>query len=1011
MKQLFTSLFLLAVALSGFAQEAQGETTVFDFTTADNFAKCSQTSLRYDHDAYDVWQRSTYTGYVSMYNYNLREGYYEDYLVSPELDLEAGSMYVVYYKPTCYSSSNADMSKCSVMLGQGDNLASYTLLATADKLPYETYADPAPEHEVTFTVPATGKYHVAFLAGPYSIYLKTAKVCDRGQSAKPLAPVDFALAPDPSGALSINVSFTMPTATLTGQALTDPAYNLFRGVQKIKNAVKAAPGEKISIDEKRGESGVVVYSVEIVDGTETSDRLTLESYVGPETPTAPAGISFTLADDGSFDVKWDAPATGVHGVSLEPSRLSYTVTRYLDGEPIVVATDIRSTSFNDNFTFDGIKMLHYSVSAKYGATPGDAATSASLKIGTADLPFADSFAGAVISPLWDNQAVTSSSNMTYLWQAKEKMESRMLTCDPYDNDGGLLCYNSYNIQRGNSARLSTPSIKFNDGDKPVLSFAMFHIANGTDELKIQISADYGEWIDVTDAVFTPKGDAVNAWTLHNVELSQAIPAGAKTYRVGLLAVSSYGQDMVIDAVRVFNLLAKDLEVTSVAIPENHIAGNNATFRVKVSNNGSTDVAAADYSLAVDTEFPDAIDLGELKPIPSLGFAEYEVSVPVNSLHATAASSYDFNVTVTYPGDMNPANDSGLATMSLDFAEGTGATGLDGKRLDDGSINLTWTPANDPDYQPVSIAESFEDESFAEDFTGPFNGWTVIDIDGSNGGTWYSASGSMFNLCKNVSTPGSTKDGSNVLGVTVESNKQQDDWIISPVIDCKEGSTMTLDFLMGVKQISSYGNTYNVELLYTTDTDFDILNPINTFTRSAGSKITSSSSSDRVLPHDNKMYPLSFTGIPAEARRVALHFTAKGSYTPAMWVDNIRLTEVDANPLLGYHIYSINDGGRINSEMIAPSATSYTIPAAASTFASTRNVFVSAVYPAGEASPSNMLDLNGELTGIESVAVDTVDADTDAEYYTIQGVRVEASSLASGIYIKRVGSKASKILVR
>jgi len=50
---------------------------------------------------------------------------------------------------------------------------------------------------------------------------------------------------------------------------------------------------------------------------------------------------------------------------------------------------------------------------------------------------------------------------------------------------------------------------------------------------------------------------------------------------------------------------------------------------------------------------------------------------------------------------------------------------------------------------------------------------------------------------------------------------------------------------------------------------------------------------------------------------------------------------------------------------------------------------------------------GALTGISDIAADT---DADAEYFTLQGVRVQGE-LAPGVYIRRMGNKADKVYIR
>lgn len=1002
MKKIYTAILLvIAFVMPALAEDV----LVFDVTSSEGFNQCSKSCLRFDRD-YEVWSFSTYNG-ITLNHYNVYS--YDDYLTTPDLDLKTGRIYVVKTTPSLYNTNDSGY-KMKVLLGQGDDLTTYSEVSTIEGSEGRYSAT---AKEVTFMVPADGKYRVSFECTS-KMYINNTTIMDRGESVVPMAPVDFTAVPDPDGNLKVDISFTMPSTTITGQPISGTTYNLYRGVQKIKSGVAAAPGEKVTHSETRGEAGNVTYAVEITAGNETSEKVSIVTYLGPETPEAPADVTFSLVD-GESRLSWTAPVKGMHGAALDPSRLSYTVTRFVDDKSEVVASGITATEFAETVVPEGLQSLHYGVVAKYAAPALESAMAESktLRIGVLAMPFTDSFADGVINPLWDNECVAHKSNTLYYWTGATTLGIPRLTED-YNGDSGFAYYNFYNIQAGNEARLSTPPLAFEDGSAPTLTFAKYNVKtnNRNDVVKIQVSCDNGEWIDVPGAEFTPQDTPAEEWVEKSVNLTDAIPAGTKSFRVGFLAISDYGQSFVIDDVKVFNLVNKDLGVSSINIAESVLAGNEVTVSVTLSNMGATDIAAGDYTVDVISDFPAEIDLGENVDIPSLGSATFTAVIPVNSIHALDIDSYSFAAEVKMDGDEVASNNLCEALkLAVGYSEGTPAADFKAAMEGDDTIVFSWTPAKDLDYVPVDITESFEDESYKDDFTGPFNGWTVIDLDGRDGGTWYSASGSVFNVATNVSTP-TGRDGKNVLGVTVASNVKQDDWIISPAINCKDGRMMNIDFLLGLKQISSYGNEYKVEILYTTAESYEILNPQNSFTNVVGEK-NFSSVSDREVPQDNKMHPVSFTGIPSDATYVAIHFCGKGSYTPAMWVDNIHLYEVDTNPLLGYRLYDVNAGYAINEELIDASAASYSLPVEASgamMFSMTRPVFVSAVYADGEARPSNMLDLDAVTTGISDVAIDEA-ASAPSRWFNLQGIEVPADRLAPGVYIRRSGSTSTKVVVR
>lgn len=57
---------------------------------------------------------------------------------------------------------------------------------------------------------------------------------------------------------------------------------------------------------------------------------------------------------------------------------------------------------------------------------------------------------------------------------------------------------------------------------------------------------------------------------------------------------------------------------------------------------------------------------------------------------------------------------------------------------------------------------------------------------------------------------------------------------------------------------------------------------------------------------------------------------------------------------------------------------------------------------------NVRAMNEAGINIEAISEE---ADNDAEYFTLQGIRIEANKLAPGVYIRRVGTSTDKILVQ
>ena len=79
-----------------------------------------------------------------------------------------------------------------------------------------------------------------------------------------------------------------------------------------------------------------------------------------------------------------------------------------------------------------------------------------------------------------------------------------------------------------------------------------------------------------------------------------------------------------------------------------------------------------------------------------------------------------------------------------------------------------------------------------------------------------------------------------------------------------------------------------------------------------------------------------------------------------------------------------------------------------------------IYAKGNANASSSITIhsidavykNVELSGVEDITTDdSFDANSPVEYYNLSGIRVDATNLAKGIYIKRQGTRTIKVLVK
>lgn len=1007
MNRLTSTLLCAALSLAGSTLMAQ--TTIFDLSSRDGFTQCTQECLRYDRDN-QVWSWSNYRSALQMYHYSVTEPYYDDYLVTPELPLEAGSLYRVTLSPTAYSSGKTGHIK--IGCGQGADLESYNIVGEIDNIPYVSNMDDAEERTVEFNVPVSGNYKLFIEGVGNGLYIGGTTIRNVGTSTVPMAVSDLSVLPDPAGAASAMIMFTMPDKSVSGTALDGQmSYRIYRN--DAETAVKtgrANAGEQVSWTDTSVQPGVVTYSVEIVSGQETSARASVSSFVGLETPNAVTDL--TLAEgEGGYTLSWTAPAKGIHDALIDPASLRYDVVRMVDGTADASFSNLTTTYYIDNYIVEGLHRIQYSVTARIGENVSESALTEILTVGNAMMPFAWSFAGASFGDM-QTEIVSGTHN----WEAIASKHDQGPQADPVDNDGGMAFYNTWNAPRGESARLMTPPLVYTAGDSPIIEFYICHHSMGNDKLSVQVSSDGGEWNNVPDAEVTVTGSPAG-WTKYSFPLSAAIAEGCTSFRAALLITSAYGANTLVDAIRVFSLKDKDLSVTLVSAPEAVVSGNDIVLKYNVANNGKNTVAASDYTLEMTTDYPAAILLPETVEIPSMGTQEVEVTVPLTAIETLGNQQYSFALKVNYAGDQAADNNSSATSpVQVSFLEKEAPANVTANLENDGSITVKWDAVADAAYVTYKTATSFE--GLEEGTTDTFDGWTSLDLDGKDGGTYYTTSGSAFKVVKPSSTPKGT-DGEKCIGLTLPANAQQDDWLISPLAECPEGATMTLAFDIATRQFTSY-YYYNFDVVYATG-EYDAANPAAAFTHLV--KSMESNHYNGEFRDNENFVRLTFDNIPAEAKYVALHFKTNTTVASAVWIDNITLSEDNLQPLLGYNIYEADDS-RLNGELLPVESVSYLVENLVRD--NGRRFFVTTVYPGGEGTPS---DITSPVTAIEQFEAEKMNVIVTGDGIIFSGVTVPVTvydisgrtvatlredgllRTAPGVYVVKAGNSARKVMVK
>lgn len=503
MKKLFsrTLLFcLLALTALPARMQAADPVTLVDLTAYSAVQYLNQCTWLSDIEGGRTsrpWSMTySYPMYLQVSDINSSE--YDEYLVTPDIALQPGHQYVLTLQPSMYSQYSGSKASIDVLFGQGTDPHTFTVLKELRGFGFETTASTDKTERVNITVQEAGNYKIS-LHSLDAARIYNFKLMDYGSPTEPLAPTGLEVTPDPSGALKATVSFTMPTQNQGGDDLGDNlTYKIYRLLMgsgdsdpMLVQNDNATAGETVTWTDDSAPAGTVVYYVEAISGTEPSERVNLSAYIGPEEPKAASDV--TLTHNGTTaTLTWTAPATGIHDIDLDPTQLSYDVTRVLGDAETVVATNLAATTFSESITSETLVNLTYRVTVKYGIKTSTPAESNAIKLGKLHLPFADSFVDSEGNPAlnacWSVELISG----TYQWEAKNIGSNP--TCTPQDEDGGLVWYNSYYASSGHSSRLYTASIDINSITNGVLSF-WFYKRSGADSMKVQYSRDGGEWTD------------------------------------------------------------------------------------------------------------------------------------------------------------------------------------------------------------------------------------------------------------------------------------------------------------------------------------------------------------------------------------------------------------------------------------------------------------------------------------------------------------------------------------
>ena len=236
-----------------------------------------------------------------------------------------------------------------------------------------------------------------------------------------------------SGALTGTVAFTLPETTNNGSALSGNVDYILWVDGLPYAAASGATGTQVSVPVTLSEAGMHSMVVRCSNASGVGKRAKAKVFAGNDTPKAPAP---TLSREGDvFSVSWKKVTTSVNNGYIDPSRLTYKVTRLPDN--VVVATATPDTVVKDTVkaTPGRVIAYQYRVSATFEGNEGATGTTSVYPVGEIAAPWSEGFDNA---ESLNNFIILDSNSDGVTWKYSPSMSSAYITDAKVKHDDWLI---------------------------------------------------------------------------------------------------------------------------------------------------------------------------------------------------------------------------------------------------------------------------------------------------------------------------------------------------------------------------------------------------------------------------------------------------------------------------------------------------------------------------------------------------------------------------------------------
>lgn len=378
--------------------------TFSDFVT---FMEMTQINVDDDESG---WSASSTGSNLNVICSSTTERPNDDWLITLPFTLEAGKRYEVSVQ---LRARNAER-KLEIFAGQENTVEGMTIRLT-DVMTVTT--DSYHMYKGSFLAPTSGEYMAGFheVSDPAQscyTYLADIIVKETVPADAPCAVTGLAVTPGENGALSADISFTLPTTTLGGDALAAiEKVELLCNGEVVQTWTDVNPGESVNYNDIPASGGEKTYSVLVYNEAGPGEAAETTVWVGYDVPVAPSNVVLSAENPDNMLLSWSPSTTGVHNYFFDPDNVWYNIYSshtsndgYSTLGELILTTEVGATSIQLGKGIDegeerGLNC--YAVKGVNISGEGPFQGSNYLLIGSPyPLPFEDNFADGMSQTYW-----------------------------------------------------------------------------------------------------------------------------------------------------------------------------------------------------------------------------------------------------------------------------------------------------------------------------------------------------------------------------------------------------------------------------------------------------------------------------------------------------------------------------------------------------------------------------------------------------------------------------------